>query len=211
MAGFVEGTGAVDLIGGESEFLLDGELGGDAAAGFGFREAAGEEAVELLLRLAPGDDKTIQILVNAGFDEEGGFNKGSIAHALALPIVELTQDDFGDAGMDDGVEAVEAGAIVENDDAEFCAVNAAIRGEDGGTKFAEDFVVGGLAGFDEFVGEGVGIENGEAEFAEHGGYSAFAAGDASGKAESEHFLVSAPWRSIEWQKIWEKHGGGARL
>jgi hypothetical protein len=211
MAGFVEGAGAVDLIGGESEFLLDGELGGDAAAGFGFGEAASEESVELLLRLAPGDDKTVEIFVNAGFDEEGGFNEGGIAHALALPIVELTQDDFGDAGMDDGVEAVEAGAIVENDGAEFCAVNAAIRGEDGGPKFAKDFVVGGPAGFDEFVGEGVGIENGKAEFAEHGGNGAFAAGDASGKAKSEHFLFSAPWRSIVWQKIWEKHGGGARL
>ncbi len=152
MAGFVEGAGAVDLIGGESEFLLDGELGGDAAAGFGFGEAASEESVELLLRLAPGDDKAVEIFMNAGFDEEGGFNEGGIAHALALPIVELTQDDFGDARMDDGVEAGEAGAIVENDGAEFCAVNAAIRGEDGGPKFAEDFVVGGLAGFDEFVG-----------------------------------------------------------
>jgi hypothetical protein len=189
MAGFVEGAGAVDLIGGESEFLLDGELGGDAAAGFGFGETACEEAVELLLRLAPGDDKTVQIFVNAGFDEEGGFNEGGIAHALALPIVELTQDDFGDARMDDGVEAVETGAIVENDGAEFCAVNAPIRGEDGGTKFAEDFVVGGLAGFDEFVGEGVGIENGEAEFAKHSGYGAFAAGDAAGKAKSAHFFV----------------------
>src|SRR6266481_4155043 len=195
MAGFVEGAGAVDLIGGESKFLLDGELGGDAAAGFGFGEAASEESVELLLRLAPGDDKTVEIFVNAGFDEEGGFNEGGIAHALALPIVELTQDDFGDAGMDDGVEAVEAG----------------IRGEDGGPKFAEDFVVGGPAGFDEFVGEGVGIENGKAEFAEHGGNGAFAAGDASGKAKSKHFLFRAPWRSIVWQKIWEKHGGGARL
>jgi len=47
----------------------------------------------------------------------------------------LTEDDFGDAGMHNGVETVEPGTIVENDSAEFCPVNTATRGEDGLSEF----------------------------------------------------------------------------
>jgi len=69
----------------------------------------------------------------------------------------------------------------------FARVDARIRGEHGVAEFLEDFVVGGLAGLDELVGEGVGVEDGEAEFAEHGGDGRFfAAGDSTGEAESEH-------------------------
>ena len=117
-AGFLERAGTVDLFGGEAEFFVDWKLSGDAAAGFGFAEAAREEALELLLRLAPGDDQAIQIFVNAGFDQQGGFDEGGVARAGTLPIVELTEDDRGDARMDDGVEAVEPGAVVKHDGAE---------------------------------------------------------------------------------------------
>src|SRR3989442_169422 len=57
-------------------------------------------------------------------------------------------------------------------------------GGDAATSF--DFVVGGLAGPDELVGQGIGVEDGETHFAQHGGDGAFAAGDSTGEAESEH-------------------------
>jgi len=98
----------------------------------------------------------------------------------------LTEDDFGDARMHNGVETVEPGAIVENDSAEFCAVNTATRGEDGLSEFLEDLVVGRIARLDEPMSQGIGIEDGEAHFAQHGGDGAFAAGDSTGEAESEH-------------------------
>ncbi len=143
--------------------------------------------LELLLRLAPGNHQAIQFFVNTGFDQKGGFHQGGVAHAAPLPFLELTEDDLGDARMDDGVEAVELGAIVENDGAEFCAVNTAIGGEHPLAEFVEDLVVCRLAWFDELVSQGVGVEDGETHFAEHGGDGAFAAGDAAGEAESEHF------------------------
>jgi hypothetical protein len=116
-ARFLERAGTVDFLGGETQLFLDRKLGGNAAAGFCFGEAASEEALKLLLRLAPGNYEAIQIFVNAGFDQERGFDEGGIAHAATLPFVELAEDDFGDARMDDGVEAIEFGAIVENDGA----------------------------------------------------------------------------------------------
>ena len=108
---FLERAGTVDFLGGQTQFFLDGKLGGDAAESFGFAEAAGDEAFELLFRGAPCDHEAIQFLVNAGFDQERSFHKGGVARAVTLPFLELTDDDFGDARMDDGVEVVESGAI----------------------------------------------------------------------------------------------------
>jgi hypothetical protein len=186
-AGFCERAGAVDFLGGETEFFLHGKLCGDAAEGFGFAEATSEEALELLLRLAPGDDQAVQIFVNAGFDEESGLDEGSVACASSFPFFELTEDDFCDARMDDGVEAVEPGAIGEDDGAKLCTVHAPIGGDHSLAEFLEDLTVGWLARFDELVGERVGVEDGEAHFAKHSGDGTLAAGNAAGETESEHF------------------------
>src|SRR5882762_9161141 len=185
-ASFLERAGTVDFLGGQTQFFLDGKLGGNAAAGFGFAEAAREEALELLFRRAPSHHEAVQVFVNAGFDQERGFDEGGVARAAPLPFLELTEDDFGDARMDDGVEAVESGAIGEDDGAELWTVNAAIGGHHPRAEFLEDFVVGRQARLDEPMGQGVGVEDGEAHFAEHGGDGAFAAGDAAGESESEH-------------------------
>jgi hypothetical protein len=186
-AGFCERTRAVDSLSGETEFFLDGKLCGDAAEGFGLAKATSEEALELLLRLAPGDDQAVQIFVNAGFDEESGLDEGSVARAASFPFLELPEDDFCDARMDDGVETVEPGTIGEDNGAKLRAIHATIGGEHSLAKFLEDLTVGRLAGFDELVGERVGIEDGKAHFAKHCGDGALAAGNAAGEAESEHF------------------------
>jgi len=187
-ASLLERAGAVDFLGGKKKFFFDGKLGGDAAAGFGFAEATRHEALELLFGLAPDDHKAIQFLVNAGFDQEGGFHKGGIARAAALPVLELTEDDFGDARMDDDVEALESGAIGKDNGAELCTINAAIGGEHRLSEFLEGLVVGRLARLDEPVSQGVGVEDGEAHFAQHGSDSTLTAGNAPGESESEHFF-----------------------
>jgi homoaconitase/3-isopropylmalate dehydratase large subunit len=44
----------------------------------------------------------------------------------------------------------------------------------------------GIAGFDERVSDGIGIENGEAHLSQHGAYGAFAAGDAASDPKTKH-------------------------
>jgi hypothetical protein len=62
------------------------------------------------------------------------------------------------------------------------------------------------------VRQGVRVEDGEAEFTEHGGDGAFAAGDAAGEAESKHvFQLTVRRLLIAWQKTLVKRGEGARL
>jgi hypothetical protein len=189
-AGFVERPGAVDSFGRVLEFFLDGKLSGDTAAGLRFIKATRNEALQLLLRFAPRNDEAVETFVNPGFDQQSSFHKGGVARALAFPFLKLAEDGFGDAGVNDGIQAVELGAIMEDDGTELRAVDAAIRCDNGRTEFLHDFVVSRLARLDKFVREGVGIENGEAHIAQHGSNGALAAGDSAGESKSQHFLIS---------------------
>src|SRR6266567_3058766 len=185
-ASFLKGTGAVDFFSCQKEFFLDRELGADAAAGFGLAEAAREQPLKLLFRMAPGHHQAVQLLVNAGFDQQGGFDENRVANSGAPPHLKLAEDDFRDPGMDDGVKAVEFGAVGKDDGAELCALHAATRGEHGLAEVVHDFVVGRLAGLDQFVGQGGRVGDRKAHLAQHGGDGAFAAGDSTGESQSQH-------------------------
>ncbi len=127
------------------------------------------------------------MLMNAGLNEQRGFDKRGVARAIALPFVELAKDNFCDARVDDGIEPVELGAIGENQRRELGAVHAALTIGNRRAEFAEDFLVGRLAGLDQFVSERVGVKNRKTQFAEHRCNGALAAGDSTGQSESQHF------------------------
>ncbi len=74
-ARFLERAGAINFLGGQKKFFLDGKLRGDAAARFRFAETAREQSLELLLGTAPGDHQAIKVLVNARFDQQRGFDE----------------------------------------------------------------------------------------------------------------------------------------
>lgn len=133
----------------------------------------------MLLGGTPGDDETVEPFIEAGFDQEGGFDEDYFAIAVALPGGKLLLRSFAHAGMNDSVEMGEFDGIGEDDVAEFSAVDAA-AGSDLLTEFLEDFPKCRLARLDELMAEGVGVEDGEAKFAEDGGDTAFAAGDSTG-------------------------------
>src|SRR5256885_1982217 len=88
--------------------------------------------------------------------------------------------------MNDGVETSQFAAVGKYQRRELGAIDAAVCFDDACAKFAKDFVVRGLAGLDYRVGEGIGVEHGEAHLAQHRGNRAFTAGDSAGQAESEH-------------------------
>jgi hypothetical protein len=212
-AGFFEGGGAIDFFCGVAEFFFGGELGGDALTGFLLAQAAGAEALELLIGAAPGDDEAVEIFVVTRFHEQGGFDEGGGSSAVTGPFVELAVCGCFYARVKDDVEAGELCVVVENDCGQLCAIDAIVWIEDGGAEFAEDFVVGRLAGLDEFVREGIGVENVEAEFAQHGGDRGFAGGDAACEAEAEHlhFVIARRRWIARFQlstRTWR--GGGAR-
>lgn len=182
-AGGVERAGAVDDVGGVTQFFLEGKLSGDAAAGFRLAHVAGEESLELLFGSAEHNHESVEIFCESGFDEKRGFHESGIAKAGALPGVELEEHGLLNAGMENGIEASEFGGIGENDGGEFGTVDASRALGEIGAEFTNDVIVSGQAGFHELVREGVGVKDREAEFAKNGSDGAFAAGDAPGEAK----------------------------
>ena len=76
---------------------------GDAAAGVGVGEAAGAEALELLLGAAPGDHEAVQVLEVPSFHQQSGFYERSVPGAVARPFGELPDDGCFHAWVQDGV------------------------------------------------------------------------------------------------------------
>lgn len=225
-AGLFERAGAVDGVRGVLEFFFNGKLNGDAAAGLGFAHASGAQAFELLLGRAPGNDEAVEPWGHACFDKQSGFDEGGMMSTTFLAVLELIENDLVDAWVKDGIEACQFGWIGEDDCSEFVTVDLAGRVGKVGAECFEDFIVGGLAGFHEFVREGIGVKNGEAKFAENGGDHAFAAGNTTGEAEFQHWRRCAPSETaaslfsflrrskrlvLQPLKLWPKILTGARL
>src|SRR5579883_1453586 len=142
----VERTGAVDFLRCVPKFLLEGELRGNAAESVLMAHAALLEALKLLLGAAPDNHETIELFVISGFDEESSFHENRIADAFALPFVHFAMEGLFDARMNDGVEARQLGGIGKHHGAKLAPVDATRSIQDSRTKFAEDFIIRGLAG-----------------------------------------------------------------
>ena len=176
-------AGTIDGVSRVAEFFLGIELRGEAAFCFGFRQATGDEARELLFRRAAGDHQAVKLLVKARFDEQSGFHENNIAISGTLPFAEFSQHGFFDTRVQDGVEFFELTTIGEDETGQLAAMDAAAIWRQRGAEFLQNFPVGGLAGFHKLVTHGVGIENREAQFAQNRGYGAFAGGDSAGESE----------------------------
>ncbi len=91
--------------------------------------------------------------------------------------------------MKNGVELRELRRIREDDGRQFVAVDSAGRIGQFGAEGLQNVVVSGLAGFHQFVRNGIGIQNGKSEFVQNGGHRAFAAGDAACKSKLQHGIA----------------------
>src|SRR5260370_26717405 len=58
-----ERAGAIDFLGGQAKFFLDGKLRGDAAAGFRFAKPSRQQPPDLLVGAAPRDHPALTLFV----------------------------------------------------------------------------------------------------------------------------------------------------
>jgi len=185
-AGFCKRARAIDVVGGALAFFFNGKLGGDAAAGVGFAHTARAKASELLLWRAPGDDEAVEPWGHSGLDQQSGFDENRSVRAAFLPVFELSENDLVNARMKNGVEPRELRGIRKDNGSQFVTVDVFGSVGEIGAERLKNFVVGDLAGFHELMGDGIGVENGEAKFAKNCSDGTFAAGDAAGEAEFQH-------------------------
>src|SRR5260370_788930 len=119
-------------------------------------------------------------------------------NVLTVVMAVVPSDSFDDHGTGKIATrssqrlAAELGPVGKNNVRELGPVDAAARVGDGRSEFAQDLLVRGLALFDQSVGQRIGVEDGEAHFAEHGGDGALPAGNSARESESEHFFFRLP-------------------
>jgi len=174
------GSGRIDCVSSVFEFFIAGHLKRDAAARFGFSEAARDETLELLFASAPNDDEAIQAFVHACLDKERCFDENGIARVFLFPLCELRTHGFFDAGMKNGIQLYEFLWVGEDDCAEFFAVDGFVRPQNFVAEFFYDWFVGRLIVLEEFVAELIGVENAKVHFTQAGRDKTLAAGDSSG-------------------------------
>src|SRR5579863_7110025 len=88
--------------------------------------------------------------------------------------------------MQDGVELVEFPAIGEDDGSEAATVDRTAWIEDVAAELGKDFFISRAYRLNQGVRDFVGLQYGEAVFAQHRGDRALAAGDASGQTIAQH-------------------------
>ena len=124
--------------------------------------------------------------MEAGLDDECSFDDGEFRAAGAVERCEPFEDDIKNARVEDVVEAGAFCGIGKNDGTEFGAIDCIARAEDGIAKFANDFVVSGLAWLEQLVAEGIHFQDHAILVAEQGGDGGFAGGDAAGESDFKH-------------------------
>jgi hypothetical protein len=163
---------------GAGDFVVDGELGGDALVDLGFGPTPLGEAGTLGDGRAGGADDGIEFGFGFGFEKEGNDDDRAVA-TLGTPDVDLAFPFGADAGMEDTFELLTGLSVAEDAGGQKIAAEAAIVAGELRTKSGLDLCEGSLARLDKLAGEGVGIGDGHAAFDEKVGGGGFTHADAA--------------------------------
>ncbi len=153
--------------------------------------------MQLLLRPAPRHDDFAHRAFNSSLEDQWRIDNN---HAGGIPS-PLRVGEFLRAGndmrVDDGVEGLEELRVGEYQWAQLPAVNAATGIENPFSKSLDDFLIGGLARFNDLVPQAVGVDDVRAQFLEMPRCGAFSGRDATGQAESRSRVgdrqIAPPW------------------
>jgi hypothetical protein len=132
------------------------------------------------------DDRTVDSLVDAGFEQERHIVDDDCVWVLSsrLPCKPLLLTC--DAWMDDPFELSAFRLIVEDDASESLPVERAVLIEHGFSEECDDLSPSRFAGFDDLMGQVVGIDHDRAALLEHLGNGAFSGRDAACEANENH-------------------------
>src|SRR5205814_9876769 len=120
-----------------------------------------------------------------GFKEQRDDHH-SAGLSFGAPDLNLSKPAFPDAWLDDGFELPAPSFIGKNLAGEFIAADHAIGGQDCWAEMLFDFLPGWLAWFDNFAGELIGINNGQAALVKQIGGRGFSHSDAASQSDEFH-------------------------
>ena len=145
---FFQRSRVINFVGGQAAFFLIGQLRGNSLPRITLGHAARLQARKLLGFAAPNDRDAIQLVMNAGLDEQRGFQHRDAVRMASLPFRELPVVRFDHAGMNHLIQPRKLGSVGKNNGRKIGAIHAAIRVADAGAKFFQDFIIRRIARLD---------------------------------------------------------------
>jgi hypothetical protein len=169
------------------DLLSQRHLAADASKRFGAGETVTFlEARDLGFAIGGDDDGLIDSLVDAGFEEERYVVDDDSVRVFSsgLPCEPFLFSR--DAGMNYAFESTAFGWLAEYDSTERTAIEGAVWIEDGLAERFHDFSPSRFAGFDDVMGQFVGVDDDCAALLKHLGDGALAGRDAPCESNQNH-------------------------
>lgn len=172
---------------GQLDFLCQWQLAADASDRFSAGEAITFlETSDLSLLISRDDDRPVDSLFDTGFEQERHIVDDDRFWVLSRRLPREPLLLTCDAGMNDVFKATAFAWPAEYNGAEYVAIEGAVGIQDGLTEFVDDFSPGRFAGFDDVMGQFVGVNDDRAAMLEHLGDGALAGGDTACEADQNH-------------------------
>lgn len=141
------------------------------------------EARNLGVAVGGDHDGAVHSLIDASFEEERYVVDHHSVRVFFCRLFCQPCLFVCDTGVDDVFKPAPLGPVSENKGSQLTAIEGAVSIEDGLAECFHDFSPGRFAGFDNLMGQFVGIDHNRAALFEHPGDGALAGGDAACEAD----------------------------
>jgi len=172
---------------GQADLLRQRHLASDSLDGFSAGEAIScFQSGDLGFPVGCDDDCPVDTLVDAGFEQERHVVDDNRFRVFSRRLPREPLLFTSDAGVDDAFKPTPLGVVSENNGSQLPAVDGAVGIQYSLTEYVDDLSPGRFAGFDDLMGQFVGINDDRAALLEHLGDGAFAGCDTACEADENH-------------------------
>jgi hypothetical protein len=174
---------AIDLNICQPTFLPNWHLALNSPNRFGSGEAITLlEASDLGFAVGCDDDRVVDSLVYASLEQKRYVVDDDGVRVFSCCLFGESRLFACDTGVDDAFKATPLGPVSENDGSQLTAIEGAIGIQYSLTECVDDFLPSRFAGFDDLMGQFVGIDDNGAALLEHLGHGAFTGRDTACEA-----------------------------
>lgn len=172
---------------GQVDFLGQRHLALDASNRFSAGEAITFlETSDLSLLISRDDDCTVDSLVDVGFEQQRYVVDYDGMRVFSCCLFGESRLFACDTGVDDAFKPTPLGLVSENNGSQLPAIEGAVGIQYSLTECFDDLSPSRFAGFDDVMGQFVGVDDDRAALLEHLGDGAFTGGDTSCEPDDNH-------------------------
>ncbi len=168
-------------------FLCQWHLAVDTTNGFSAGEAVAYfQSGDLGFSVGRDDDRTVDSVVDSGFEQERHVVDDDGVRVFSCCLFGESRLFACDTGVDDAFKPTPLGLVSENNGSQLPAIEGAVGIQYSLPECVDDLSPSLFAGFDDLMGQFVGIDHDRAALLEHLGNGAFSGRDAACEANENH-------------------------